>query len=37
MFNSEAFVLAFAISVMSYIGLLMYQSYKEVTNRDEER
>ena len=35
MFNSEAFVLAFAIAVMSYIGLSMWRAYKEAIEQDE--
>lgn len=35
MFNSSAFVLAFAVSAFVYIGLLMYEGYKEAVERDE--
>lgn len=36
MIDGAAFVLAFALSAFSYIGLLMYEGYKEVIGRDEE-
>jgi hypothetical protein len=35
MLNAEAFALAFAIAVMSYIGLSMWRAYKEAVERDE--
>ena len=36
MLNAEAFVLAFAIAVIVYIGILMYEGYKEAVKRNEE-
>ena len=36
MFNSEAFVLAFAIATITGFALQMYSDYKEVIARDEE-
>lgn len=36
MFNSEAFVLAFAIATITGFALQMYEDYKEVIARDEE-
>jgi hypothetical protein len=36
MFNSAAFVLAFAIATITGFALQMYEDYKEVIARDEE-
>ena len=36
MFNSSAFVLAFAIATITGFALQMYSDYKEVIARDEE-
>jgi hypothetical protein len=36
MFNSSAFVLAFAIATITGFALQMYEDYKEVIARDEE-
>ena len=36
MFNSSAFVLAFAIATITGLALQMYEDYKEVIARDEE-
>lgn len=36
MLSAEAFVLAFAVSAFAYIGLLMYEGYKEAAERNEE-
>lgn len=36
MFNSSAFVLAFAIATITGFALQMYNDYKEVIARDEE-
>jgi hypothetical protein len=36
MFNSSAFVLAFAIAAITGFALQMYEDYKEVIARDEE-
>ena len=35
MFNAEAFALAFAIAAFSYIGLLMYEGYKEAVENEK--
>lgn len=36
MFNSSAFVLAFAIATITGFALQMYEDYKEVIERNEE-
>lgn len=36
MFNSSAFVLAFAIATITGFALQVYEDYKEVIARDEE-
>lgn len=36
MFNSAAFVLAFAIAMIAGFALQIFRDYKEVTARDEE-
>lgn len=36
MFNSSAFVLAFAIATITGFALQMYEDYKEVVKDDEE-
>ena len=36
MFNSSAFVLAFAIATITGFALQMYEDYKEVVTRNEE-
>lgn len=36
MFNSSAFVLAFAIATIAGFAMLFYESYKEVVKDDEE-
>ena len=36
MFSSSAFVLAFAIAIITGFALQMYEDYKEVIARDEE-
>ena len=36
MFNSSAFVLAFAIATITGFALQMYEDYKEVVTRDEK-
>lgn len=36
MFNSSAFVLAFAIATITGFALQMYEDYKEVIAKDEE-
>ena len=36
MFNSSAFVLAFAIATITGFALQIYEDYKEVIARDEE-
>lgn len=37
MFNSSAFALAFAIATITGFALQMYEDYKEVIARDEEK
>ena len=36
MFNSEAFVLAFAIATITGFALQIFRDYKEVIERDEK-
>ena len=36
MFNSSAFVLAFAIATITGFALQMYEDYKEVIERNDE-
>ena len=36
MISSSAFVLAFAIAAISFAGMMFYEAYREVIEKDEE-